>query len=247
MGKAANDSNAEVKSETPAEGVSGDKVLDGLQLGLDVVGLIPVVGEIADVANAGISLARGDYAGAALSMLSAVPFAGYLGTVGKVGRHSTKATADVLAKTAKEGTERVTKEVSSKVAREGSEGTGAKVLAKPKKLREQYLGRTPGKNSRTGKEVQERMREEGKLKTDPITGETKFEASDGKWHELSKADMAHNRDAVNWWNEVGRKFGAKSPEVREWMLDSKNYTLDHYSINRSAGARLSETYRPPSK
>ncbi|WP_237762952.1 hypothetical protein [Paenibacillus sp. A3] len=35
--------------------------LDGLQLGLDLVGLIPGLGEIADLANAGISLARGDY------------------------------------------------------------------------------------------------------------------------------------------------------------------------------------------
>ncbi|SPU97937.1 Uncharacterised protein [Burkholderia cenocepacia] len=33
-------------------------------------------------------------------------------------------------------------------------GDGAKVLRRRKSLRERYLGRTPGKNSRTGKEVQ---------------------------------------------------------------------------------------------
>ncbi|MNT68571.1 hypothetical protein D3C72_2068150 [compost metagenome] len=121
------------------------------------------------------------------------------------------------------------------------------MLEKAKKLREQYLGRTPGKSSKTGREVQERMRAEGKLKTDPITGETKFQASDGKWHDLSKADMAHKTDAVSWWNSTGREFGAKSPEVRRWMLDSKNYTLDHYSLNRSAGAKLGERYLPPLK
>jgi len=54
--------------------------LDGVQLALDVVGMIPCVGEIADLANAGISLARGDYAGAALSLAACVPFAGWAAT-----------------------------------------------------------------------------------------------------------------------------------------------------------------------
>ncbi|WP_449432744.1 hypothetical protein [Pseudomonas putida] len=117
----AEDSNAEVESETAAEGVTGDKILDGLQFGLDIVGLIPVVGEIADVANAGISLARGDYAGAALSLLSAVPFAGYLGTAGKVGRYGTKAMADASAKTAREAGEHRAKQVTDKTAKEVAE------------------------------------------------------------------------------------------------------------------------------
>ena len=44
-----------------------DKILDGVQVGLDVVGLIPVVGEIADGVNGSIYLARGDEVNAALS------------------------------------------------------------------------------------------------------------------------------------------------------------------------------------
>jgi HNH/ENDO VII superfamily nuclease with conserved GHE residues len=59
--------------------------------------------------------------------------------------------------------------------------------------------------------------------------------------------MAHNADAVTWWNETGRQYGAKAPEVREWMLDPNNYTLDHYSINRSLGAQIGQTYLPPLK
>lgn len=117
-GKAANDANTEVASETPAEGVTGEEILDGVQLGLDIVGLIPVVGEIADIANAGISLARGDYAGAALSLVSAIPFAGYVGTAGKVGRHAAKATEEVSGKATKEVVEkRARKEVSEKAER----------------------------------------------------------------------------------------------------------------------------------
>ncbi|MFJ4156872.1 hypothetical protein ACIPZF_19010 [Pseudomonas sp. NPDC089752] len=129
MGKSANDSNADVESESPAEGVTGEQVLDGIQLGLDIVGLIPVVGELADVANAGISLARGDYAGAALSLVSAIPFVGYAGTAGKLGRYGTKAAAEASAKAAKEGTERAAKDTAHKVTKEASED-GAKVLQK---------------------------------------------------------------------------------------------------------------------
>ncbi|NQD54407.1 hypothetical protein HP546_03415 [Pseudomonas sp. CM25] len=134
-GDTAESSNPGVKTESPAEGATGDEILDGLQLGLDIVGLIPVVGEIADVANAGISLARGDYAGAALSLLSAVPFAGYLGTAGKLGRHGAKAVAEASVKTSKEVIERTAKETAQKRAKAAAarkKAPGGKV--RPKKL-----------------------------------------------------------------------------------------------------------------
>ncbi|HFX1080047.1 TPA: polymorphic toxin type 15 domain-containing protein [Pseudomonas aeruginosa] len=131
-GKSADDSNAEVESETPAEDDTGDKILDGLQLGLDVVGLIPVVGEIADLANAGISLARGDYAGAALSVVSAIPFAGWLGTAGKVGRHGAKAAAEASTKAAKEAAERAAKEAADKAAKEAAQKKAKEEAARKK-------------------------------------------------------------------------------------------------------------------
>jgi hypothetical protein len=118
---------------------------------------------------------------------------------------------------------------------------------RPKSLREKYMGRTPGKKSRTGREVIARMEKEGKIQTNAETGAKEFLASDGQWYDLSKADMSHKIDAVTWWNKVGRSYGAKSPEVRAWMLDSNNYELRHYSINRSEGAKLGQTeqYQAP--
>ena len=109
------------------------------------------------------------------------------------------------------------------------------------------MGKTPGKNSRTGRAVQDRFRKEGKLKVDEITGDEIFEASDGNWYPLREADMSHHRDAVRWWNETGRRYGPKSPEVREWMLNPDNYMLDWYRLNRSQGAILGQTerYMPP--
>ena len=59
--------------------------------------------------------------------------------------------------------------------------------------------------------------------------------------------MGHIDDAVSWWNKTGRQYGAKSKEVREWMLDSKNYVLEYYKTNRSNGAKLLEKYLPPLK
>jgi hypothetical protein len=56
--------------------------------------------------------------------------------------------------------------------------------------------------------------------------------------------MSHRTDAVKYWNETGRYYGKQSPEVREWMTDPDNYVLDHYRINRSAGAKLTDRYLP---
>ncbi len=61
-------------------------VLDGTQLVIDVLGFIPAVGEIADGVNALISLARGDYAGAALSATAMIPFAGWVAGGANFGR-----------------------------------------------------------------------------------------------------------------------------------------------------------------
>ena len=118
--------------------------------------------------------------------------------------------------------------------------------------REEYVGRTPGKNSRTGREVFDRM-----LKSDPPTARIKNEFGeavkefwdpDNKvWRDISEADMGHIHDAVTYWNETGRYLGAKSKEVRKWMLSSDNYILEYYKTNRSKGAILGQTttYLPP--
>lgn len=100
----ATQANAAIEAETQEESITGEHVLDGLQLGLDVVGLIPVVGEAADIISAGISLARGDYVGAELSLLSAIPFVGYAGTAGKATRYGAKM-AEASGKVAREITQ----------------------------------------------------------------------------------------------------------------------------------------------
>jgi RHS repeat-associated protein len=65
---------------------AADSFLDDLQTGLDIVGLIPGVGDVVDVFNAGISLGRGDYAGAALGLAAAIPIIGAAAGAARVAR-----------------------------------------------------------------------------------------------------------------------------------------------------------------
>ncbi len=67
-------------------------VLDCVQTGLDVVGMVPIVGEVADGINVGIHAYRGNYSEAALSGAAMVPWIGagvtaakYARNIGKVG------------------------------------------------------------------------------------------------------------------------------------------------------------------
>ena len=76
-----------------------------------------VVGEAADIISAGISLARGDYVGAGLSLLSAIPFVGYAGSAGKAARYGAKM-AEASGKAAKEAADKAAKEAAEKKAKE---------------------------------------------------------------------------------------------------------------------------------
>ncbi len=122
-----------------------------------------------------------------------------------------------------------------------------KLVDEAKSRRLRYLGKTPGKNSRTGREVIARMRKQGKIKGDPPrlvwknpdTGKTEH-------FKLNQCDMGHHpEDAVSWWNRKGYMYGAKSAEARKWMLDPDNYELQPKGWNRSQGARLAEQYVDP--
>ncbi|MHC1686051.1 MAG: hypothetical protein AB6733_24505 [Clostridiaceae bacterium] len=123
-------------------------------------------------------------------------------------------------------------------------------------LRELYMGSTPGKDSKTGREVIEAMERDGMIERDLDGNVISFQSKkDGKWYPISEADMSHkneeshpgqgHRDAVRYWNEEGKYSGAKSEKVRDYMKNSKNYYLEYYRYNRSDGAKIRITYDPP--
>ena len=58
--------------------------------------------------------------------------------------------------------------------------------------------------------------------------------------------MSHTQDAMKYWNETGKYWGERHPNVRSFMLDARNYVLDKPGLNRSAGAKLKGVgYDPP--
>ncbi len=75
---------------TLPEDDSSNGFLDGLQSVLDVAGLVPGFGEIADGINAAIYVARGDYANAALSAAAMLPIGGQAATAAKLGMKTSK-------------------------------------------------------------------------------------------------------------------------------------------------------------
>ena len=140
---------------------------------------------------------------------------------------------------------------SSSTMRGSEKAADSEVLAgSGGSLRLKYMGGTPDKFSRTGADVVDRMRSQGLIVGDgPLLRSNPNNlqlVSDGQLIRIDHTiDMAHQIDAVSWWNQSGRFFGAKSPEVRAFMLNSDNYILQPSSINRAAGARIGETYQPP--
>ena len=67
---------------------------DKIQLGGDILGMVPLVGNFVDVANAAISAARGDAAGAGLRLAAAVPGLGQAVTGGKIAKKGADAVSD---------------------------------------------------------------------------------------------------------------------------------------------------------
>ncbi|MDF2176845.1 SpvB/TcaC N-terminal domain-containing protein [Aliiglaciecola sp. CAU 1673] len=79
------DTNGKNGSNNP-EKDKGWGFWDTVQTGLTAIGFVPVVGELADLANVGISLARGDMEGAALSAAAMVPFVGNAAGMARMGK-----------------------------------------------------------------------------------------------------------------------------------------------------------------
>ncbi len=109
--------------------------------------------------------------------------------------------------------------------------------------RDIYMGGTPSKDSGVGLQVQSRMRAAGSLIGN---GENRVVlGSDGNWYPIAQTDMGHIDAAVDYWNNEGRFFGPRSPNVRSFMNNPDNYMLEPSSINRRNGASMGKTYLPP--
>ncbi|NLU13954.1 MAG: RHS repeat protein [Gammaproteobacteria bacterium] len=109
---------------------------DTIHIALDVVGMIPVIGEVADGANALLYLAEGDHVNAALSAAAMLPIGGQAATAAKAAKRGAEAAVATgkAAKTTAEAGVKAGREAGEAVAQAaGKKGTnGGTVSGKGK-------------------------------------------------------------------------------------------------------------------
>lgn len=207
---------------------------DVVHTGLDVVGLIPGVGEIADGANALIYLAEGDKVNAAISAAAMIPGAGMAATGAKYGKKAVGAAAEAVGKkTAREAEEalakREAKEAEEAAAKKADGNGGGKDKGKPKKHKD------CGKRSTYSKAPKKL----GELNADhiPSGGALKEAAKEflnkkGIWEELTEAQqnsvlnrVYNNAPTITVPEDVhkeGRTYGNKNkPLIKGDSTDLK--------------------------
>lgn len=117
------------------DGPSEPSLLSDIAHGvLDVAGLVPVVGELADGANALFYLAEGNKTDAALSAAAMIPLAGWAATGAKVVRKGVKIATEA----------RALKKVASKVNRAATIALGekaSKIIPSPSELAKNWQGK----------------------------------------------------------------------------------------------------------
>ena len=123
---------------------------------LDVAGLVPVIGEVADLGNAAWYAAEGDYANAALSAASAVPLAGYGASAVKAGKYAKKATDAVQgAQDAATATKTASKMCSFSGRTKVVMADGSKKAISKIAVGDEVQARDPETGERVGKKVLE--------------------------------------------------------------------------------------------
>jgi hypothetical protein len=78
--------NEYAASLNPRSGGSAEGILDGVQLAADAVGLVPLLNVPSAMLSGGISAARGDWSGVALSAVALVPVAGDIADIARLGK-----------------------------------------------------------------------------------------------------------------------------------------------------------------
>ena len=141
-GVSADDADPDDEPETEEEEKEGGGWLDALQTGLDVAGFIPGFGFFADLANAGVSAARGNYAEAAMSLAASIPGIGDAAAAGKMLMKGKKA-AKAAKLTAK-------KAANKKAEREAEKRSRAQRKVQQKASNQKKGGKIKGKGKKNG-------------------------------------------------------------------------------------------------
>ena len=136
------------ESEQQAEeGLDVDSILDGIQTALDIAGLLPGVGAIPDLTNVAISAFRGDWVGAGISLVAAIPGIGDAATATKLVRNGVKSAAKNAAKDAAKS---VAKGVAKDVGKNAAKDVGKNAAKDAGKGAAKDVGKNAAKDAGKG-------------------------------------------------------------------------------------------------
>lgn len=228
VNKSGKNSTEEIQAESnEKKGLTPKAILDGIQLTLDIAGLAPGVGAIADLTNAAIYAFRGDMVNAGLSLFAAVPGAGDAATATKLVGKGLKA-----AKAAGKTTEVVSKTVKT-----------ADKAASTVSYTEKSIIKTYSRPSGFRKGVKEKVWENAKKK-----GNGTVYSPDGKIiKETDKWDMGHKPGyEFRKHQESARNRGISREQFLDEYNNPEHYRPETPSFNRShKGEDVTDNYFGP--
>jgi|GEM_PF-4314889 len=185
---------------------------------LDVAGMVPVIGEAADLANAGWYLAEGDHANAALSAAGAIPFAGNAATAAKWGSKAVDAAGTVARNvdTATDAARVVDNATDAAKAAEGAtdaakvvdEGVVYRVPGNATESGQPYVGRSDDlaqrtKNARDGRDRTQAEVIDTYPKGDTAAARTAEQRAINENGGVANLDNKRNEIAPSKWGDFG--------------------------------------------
>jgi predicted ribonuclease toxin of YeeF-YezG toxin-antitoxin module len=177
-------------------------ISDTIHTGLDVAGMVPAIGEVADLANAGFYAIQGDTLNAGISLAACIPIGGQLATGGRLAVKAGKEVLETGAKKVlkKEAKEILEKEVKKEVLEEAEEAAAKNIGTKVTKGGKSKTYERP---SGYRKEVREKVWENAKNGPDgqvydPLTGqEMKFDEPWDMGHKPGYEFQKHQQSAAD--------------------------------------------------
>ncbi|WP_437724681.1 PAAR-like domain-containing protein [Sorangium sp. So ce861] len=207
------------KMREEAEKSWWEKASDWVHTGLDIVGFIPGLGEIADGLNAAIYLAEGDYLNAAISAAGMIPFGGAAATGGRLAAKAGKAVAEAVGK---EGAQEAAQQVGKQGAKQGAEQAGKEGAEKAGKEGAEKAGKEGAEKA--GKEGAEKAGKKGA--DDAAGGGAKKPKNKGDDGVVVKGTPGKGSKAGSGKRKGGKHRRKESPKKKRKKKD-KCTTVGH--------------------
>lgn len=192
---------------------------DATQTALDFIGVIPGIGEVADLANGVISLARGNYADAALSFAAMIPFFGTAATVTKQARKLKKIIKPKDSSGIYDFIVRNKKDVENYIGKSNNVFTRATQHFNPKTGK--FVTETLDKSS-----LFHKMKGATNYQMEMVENWLIIKKYGSGWQDLKKSGQL--KKLLNKRNPVGGRHNLKTPEGVKKFIDETEKIIDKF-------------------